>query len=95
MQKSREFAEKRQTVLSSGPNCLSFAPIAGILERVFFENGQFSYALMPIAKDSTIVFSSSSILVYEYNHVLNLKIGNFVHIHMYMKAIRPFQEAKN
>ena len=42
------FAEERKTVLSSGPNCLSFAPIAGILKIVFFENGQFSYALVSI-----------------------------------------------
>ena len=42
LEKSREFAEKRQTVLSSGPNCLSFAPVAVI----FKIHGQILYALM-------------------------------------------------
>ena len=45
MQKSREFAEKRQTVLSSGPNCLSFAPVAVI----FKIHGQILYALVSMS----------------------------------------------
>ena len=39
------FAEERKTVLSSGPNCLSFAPVAVI----FKIHGQILYALMYIS----------------------------------------------
>ena len=37
-----KFAEKRKTVLSSGSNCLSFAPVAVI----FKIHGQILYALV-------------------------------------------------
>ena len=60
MQKSREFAEKRQTVLSSGPNCLSFAPVAVI----FKIHGQILYTLIYTYNDIYMVYTSVQCNVY-------------------------------
>ena len=57
------FAEERKTVLSSGPNCLSFAPVAVI----FKIHGQILYTLMYTHKRGR-----------ETNIIVEIELGQFL-----------------